>query len=395
VNGVYEIPLKITNVAGILKRIKMIPPLTQNFTVKSFKYPSQVTGDIAPGMSLHMVVAFSAPSFADFDDVVTFVTEESSFKIPLRARRNPPQISLTNPMDCLNSWIGDRVDMAFRCVNTGGDGGFKFFCEKDEDDSKQTDADTIRIGSFTLTPSEFYLYSGTAQDIYVTFNPEKEGKLEENLILACDNQTSEFFKLLGYGAMMDIDIVAVDGKEVNFKENPFETVYFENTNPTSESKRVIRVRNSSPIMVPFHWSVYKQKNQQTICLENEETHYRVEPAQGKIQGGEYIDFELYFRPQHAEPYFEYADLIIEDIPIASVRDPPDVLKSFAQLNTVKNSKVPMPTYVGSNTQFLSIPMVQFNLRGQGNSCKVEVEPAYCRFEGDTYINYDYSQEVKL
>ena len=147
--------------------------------------------------------------------------------------------------------------MAFRCVNTGGDGGFKFFCEKDEDDSKQTDADTIRIGSFTLTPSEFYLYQGSAIDVYVSFNPEKEGKLEENLILACDNQTSEFYKLTGYGAMMDLDIIAVDNKEVNFKENPFETVYFENTNPTSENMRTIRVRNSSPILVPFHWSVYK------------------------------------------------------------------------------------------------------------------------------------------
>lgn len=160
-------------------------------------------------------------------------------------------------MDCLNSWLGDRVDMAFRCVNTGGDGGFKFFCEKDEDDSKQTDTDTIRIGSFTLTPSEFYLYHNAALDIYVSFNPEKEGRSEENLILACDNQTSEFYKLFGYGAMIDLDIVAVDGKEVNFKENPFETVYFDNTNPTSESKRVIRVKNSSPILVPFHWSIFK------------------------------------------------------------------------------------------------------------------------------------------
>jgi hypothetical protein len=55
----------------------------------------------------------------------------------------------------------------------------------------------------------------------------------------------------------------------------------------------------------------------------------------------------------------------------------------------------MPTYVGSNTQFLSIPMIQFNLRGQGNSCKVEVEPSYCQFEGDTYINYVYTQDVML
>ena len=78
-----------------------------------------------------------------------------------------------------------------------------------------------------------------------------------------------------------------------------------------------------------------------------------------------------------------------------MRDPPEGLKSFANANTNKNFKVPMPTYVGSNTQFLSIPMIQFNLRGQGNSCKVEVEPSFCQFEGDTYINYEYSQDVKL
>jgi hypothetical protein len=89
-------------------------------------------------------------------------------------------------------------------------------------------------------------------------------------------------------------------------------------------------------------------------------------------------------------------LIIEDIPITSVRDPPEGLKNFANANQVKNAKVPMPTYVGSNTQFLSIPMIQFNLRGQGNSCKVEIEPSsYCLFEGDTYINYEYTQDVKL
>lgn len=177
VNGAYELPIRITNVSDIMKRIKFVPPETDNFTVKSFKYPSDVTGDIAPGMSLIMSIVFKAPSFADFEDNITFVTEDSSFKIPMRARRDPPKINLSNPMDCLNSWIGDRVDMAFRCQNTGGDGGFKFFCEKDEDDSKQTDADSIKIGSFSLSPSEFYLYSGSAIDVYVSFNPEREGQL--------------------------------------------------------------------------------------------------------------------------------------------------------------------------------------------------------------------------
>ena len=102
--------------------------------MRKVKYPSKENGDIAPGMSLIVNISFCAPSFADFDDFITFVTEENSFKVPLRARRDPPVINLVNPLDCLHSWLGDRVDMAFRCVNTGGDGGFKFFCERDEDD---------------------------------------------------------------------------------------------------------------------------------------------------------------------------------------------------------------------------------------------------------------------
>ena len=229
-------------------------------------------------MSVTVSIAFSAPSFGDFDDHLTVVTEENSFKIPLRARREPPVISLVNPLDCLQSWIGDRVDMAFRCVNTGGDGGFKFFCERDEDDFRQTDSETIRIGSFTLTPAEFYLYSGNAIDVYVSYAPELEGQQDTNLILACDNQTSEFYKVTGYGAMLDLDIVEVDGRPIDFKKNPFETLFFENTNPTSTTKRTIKVKNSSPILVPFHWSVYKSKNTNKISLTDDQVHYRVEPV---------------------------------------------------------------------------------------------------------------------
>jgi len=87
-------------------------------------------------MSLVLNVVFQAPNFADFDDAITFISEENSFKVPLQARRDPPVINLVNPMYCMHSWIGDKVDMAFRCVNVGGDGGFKFFCEKDEDDQR-------------------------------------------------------------------------------------------------------------------------------------------------------------------------------------------------------------------------------------------------------------------
>lgn len=55
----------------------------------------------------------------------------------------------------------------------------------------------------------------------------------------------------------------------------------------------------------------------------------------------------------------------------------------------------MPTYVGSNTQFLSIPIISFNMRGQGNSCKVQISPPVLFFEGDNFINNVYTQKVSL
>ena len=193
-------------------------------------------------MSIIMYISFFAPSFADFDDVLVIVTEENSFEIPIRARREPPVIKLVNPMDSKSWWIGDRVDMVFRWTNTGGDGGFKFFWERDEDDNKQEEADTIKLGPFTLFPSEFYLYSGNALDIFVSFNPLQEGLADENLILAWDNHTSEFYKLQGYGAMLDLDVVQVDGRDVDTKLHPLDTIFFANTNPQAQTWRVITIK---------------------------------------------------------------------------------------------------------------------------------------------------------
>ncbi len=84
-----------------------------------------------------------------------------------------------------------------------------------------------------------------------------------------------------------------------------------------------------------------------------------------------------------------------------MRDPPEALKSFietAKIQTrhlLNNPRIPMPQYVGSNAQFLSIPLLNFALLGQGNSCQVTLEPAILNFEGDLYLGEIYRETVKL
>lgn len=108
-----------------------------------------------------------------------------------------------------------------------------------------------------------------------------------------------------------------------------------------------------------------------------------------------MEFKFYFGPMHAEPYYEYADLIIEDIPINSMRDPPEGLRNFAATVAHGKSKVPEPTYVGSNTQHLSVPLMQFNLRGQGNFCKLAIEPPMIQFEEELFIGKEYQKKIQL
>jgi hypothetical protein len=86
----------------------------------------------------------------------------------------------------------------------------------------------------------------------------------------------------GNGAMLDVEIVEVDGRPIDFKVNPFTSLQFPNTNPTAITQRKVKVKNFSPILVPFHWSIFKNKNSNKITLEDDPTHYRIEPAQGKI-----------------------------------------------------------------------------------------------------------------
>jgi hypothetical protein len=125
--------------------------------------------------------------------------------------------------------------------------------------------------------------------------------------------------------MLELDINKVDNREVDTKRFPIDTLYFPSTNPLSESIRTLSYKNTCPIPISFHWSIYKSKAEK-IFLEDEASHYRVEPFIGNILANEEKEFKVYFTPLHAEPYYEYADFIIENIPIRAMKNPPAALK---------------------------------------------------------------------
>jgi hypothetical protein len=61
----------------------------------------------------------------------------------------------------------------------------------------------------------------------------------------------------------------------------------------SSSIRELTFKNSCPIPITYHWSIYKSKAEQ-IFLEDEPSHYTVAPDVGQILENEEKGFKLFF-----------------------------------------------------------------------------------------------------
>ena len=68
-------------------------------------------------------------SFAEFNDCLTFITEKNIFKVPILARKEPPQIDLPDKLDIGGCWLGDSTEKVFRITNRGGEAGYRFFTQ--------------------------------------------------------------------------------------------------------------------------------------------------------------------------------------------------------------------------------------------------------------------------
>lgn len=55
---VYEFEVSLVNISRVMKRIKLAPIKSPEFTVSEVKYPSGESGDIAPGMAAKVTVWF-------------------------------------------------------------------------------------------------------------------------------------------------------------------------------------------------------------------------------------------------------------------------------------------------------------------------------------------------
>ena len=303
----------------------------------------------------------------------------------IKARKESPKLNLPNILDCLSCWVGDRVDMVFRTINKGGDGGFKFFCEKEEDDSKQT-GETIKLTNFTIFPAEFYAQKNQTHEIFINFQPIKEGILQENVLLACDNLTNATYTLKGQANMVELSITALDSNPIKFQEIELKTLYFDDAIPKKPLSRNLTIKNLTKVKVKFHWGLYKNSNKDNKLTldENEQHSFSIAPKQGIFDSEAEITFKMEFMGEKPFLYYEYACLIIDDVPIEAIKNPPESIKT---LRNEKNG----PGYTGSNLARPSITYYELELVGNVKFCSLEISPQFYIFPEELYIKKEYKK----
>ena len=447
--SIYQIDLKILNRTQLLTSFKYIPPMTENFTIKSVIYPKKDSSLIAPGMYAKMQILFNAQTMDNFEDEIVILTEKIAFKVPIKAIRDKPAIILKNPLDCGKCLVGDKIEKHFLCKNNGGDAHFKFYIEGQKNNqekdypgvseeevmgalqSNSVSNELLVVPPFTVFPQEFYLYKGMSQNISVTFCPVDEGIVEKKLILACDTTKLQYI-LRGEQIKVDIIIKTLDGldmskkylenneekkdvqieekkeiindgeekeekpqklvllNKISEKEEKLESLLFEDTYPFASRKRVLVMKNISTLPIKYHWSIYDFYHQNEFNMLGDETFFTIEPEEGVFKAKEEITFTITFKPINSVIYEQKLELFIEEIPFQAIKQ-----FNFEENKNMKTTLSKVEPYLPLfNSSLPSYPLYTFSLRGRGKLPYLKVDKSIIDL-GDVYIGQSINDSFKV
>ena len=238
IGHVYQIPLNVTNVSSLGRRLRVLPSPSPFFSVNDIIFPTE-SGLLAPGASVQIFVRFCPESLGDFKSQITIMTESGQFYVPICGRRPPPVLSIPKTMDCGCCFVDELIKISFSCLNTGGPTKFQIIpsdhprvadliqqVDVEGDDSylinsfwslpedvrnmEEFSKNMAKIGSFQLSHSQFELNRDQEMELQITFHPNEVKQFSNDFYFMCDNTLVYKYSLSGQGWQMAIDVLSID-----------------------------------------------------------------------------------------------------------------------------------------------------------------------------------------
>jgi len=262
VGGVYEKTLYLRNSTAVARGITILPPATQFFSFTEIKYPSKMTGQMAPGMAAKITIKFTPDSLGNYEDVVTAICEGGRFQVKIWAHRPPPKLSIPTTLNVGACLVGDAKGKTFHCKNLGGKARFRLMLEEDYPmpQMSQDKIPSLSMPPFTLYPTAFDLDHGEAVTIHVDYVPLSLGNHSRNFVIICDNCHVIKYTLAGSSELVSLNISSLNGVDIADTKTdelslPPNFVDFDTVTLKGTRERIVEIANDTPLDLAFRWDL--------------------------------------------------------------------------------------------------------------------------------------------
>ena len=397
VGQVYELPLRLQNCSGILRRLRVLPPASKHFSVSLVKYLGE-DGLVAPGLYCMVHIRFLPDTLADYEDTLYVVTEQGLMAVPLLARRLPPNLTIPHTIDVGNCYVNDLRSVIIPCKNQGGRGRFLLVPDYEWPDPPDDvhSRDHVFIAPFKIQPASWGLEMGESLDVRVDFAPGVAGPFRVGFRLVCDNCSVQEYSIVGMGLVPSLKLMRLDTEQIlppiADMLRPTVDQAFADLAPGAVSTRVVALKNRTALPIQFHWNVEHHSTPHTEQgtylskwgrLGDTHSVFSVSPATGTFQANQEIEFSISFSPVDIAAFKGAAVLVAHSLP-SEARAPPD------NLNAMNAEGMGAAGYAYEDEE-----MSRITLAGAGSTCQVSIEPMVLVVSQRLSVGKTYTKSIKV
>ncbi|NXC06644.1 DLEC1 protein, partial [Orthonyx spaldingii] len=331
----YEMAVELQNITSTGQHVRLIPPSTSVFFIWPGKYPGK-GGMIAPGMACQYTVQFIPEYLGDYEDHILVESQVSQpFLIPIQAKVTLPVLTLPDIIDCGSCLVGGIKTTATLCRNEGvRTGKFSIMPGKawPAPDSKvAATADFVIQDPFGIQPAGLELAPGQNATVEVVFFPYLPEASQQTFTILCDNYPVKYVTVTGVGELFALELVFVTGGESKPElgevtdETAQHLIRFEPQNPHTTEQKMLVIKNSTHVELPFFWQIAKPNLKPLIpegtadftkvkYNQDTESAFSLNPEQGVLLPCADHEFILTYTPQELKSYHSVIQVILRDIP---------------------------------------------------------------------------------
>ncbi|NXU66010.1 DLEC1 protein, partial [Horornis vulcanius] len=319
---VYEMTIELRNITSTAQHVRLIPPSASVFFIWPGKYPGK-GGMIAPGMACQYTVQFIPEYLGEYEDHILVESQGSKpFVIPVQAKVSLPVLTLPDIIDCGSCLVGGIKTTAILCRNEG-----------------------VRTGNFSIMPEKAWPALDSRVKIryrpcyfpslfQVVFFPSLPEASEETFTILCDNYPINYVTVTGVGELIAVELFFVTGGESKAQLGEVtdataqHLIRFEPQNPHTSQEKILVIKNSTHVELPFFWQITKPNLKPLIPEEtadftqvkysqDPESAFSLNPEQGILLPWADHEFILTYTPQELKSYHSVIQMVLRDIPESS------------------------------------------------------------------------------